>query len=218
MHNNAGRARNNRPKSSYANAKREINCRGFFELKTRQLANRQTGFSTIELVIVLAIFLLLAVIAIPQAIATLRAFRASSDARSVASELSLAKMRAGDSFTQSRLNCNLAANSCQIEICTSKGASACNTFSADGGTLLLSPGMTFGFGNIAAPAGTQTAIQNTAQIVFNSRGIPVDNTGTPTGNYALYLTNQAGDNYAVTVYATGRIAVWRYIGSAWTIQ
>jgi len=78
--------------------------------------------------------------------------------------------------------------------------------------------MSFGFGSVSTPAGTQTPIQNTAQILFNSRGIPVNSTGTPTGNYGLYLTNQAGDTYAVTVYATGRVAMWRYDNGVWTIQ
>ena len=176
------------------------------------------GFSTIELAIVVTIFMLIAVIALPQFMSTMRVFRASSDARSIASQLALAKMRAANGFTQARLNCNVTTNSCQLEICTSKGTSACNTFSAEGGPVLLSQGMTFGFGSITTPAGTQTSIQNTPQVLFNSRSLPVDNTGAPTGNYGLYLTDQNGNNYAVTVYASGRIAVWRYGSGVWSIQ
>ena len=172
----------------------------------------------VDVAIAVTILMLLAIIAIPQAINTMRAFRASSDARNVAAQLALAKMRAADGFTQSRLNCDFTANSCQLEMCTSKGASTCNTFTAEGGPLLLSQGMTFGFGSIAIPAGTQASIQNTAQILFNSRSLPVDNTGAPTANYALYLTDQSANTYAVTIYATGRIAVWRYGGGVWNIQ
>jgi len=191
----------------------------------RQLAKRcvrnwtgTNGFSLVEVAIVVAILALIAVLAIPQFTSLLRSFRATSDARSIASQLALAKMRAANGFTQARLNCDLTANSCQLETCTSKGASTCNTFTAEGGPINLSTGSTFGFGSITTPAGSQTSIQNTAQILFNSRSLPVDNTGTPTGNYALYVMNQTSNRYAVTVYATGRVAVWRYDNGAWSIQ
>ncbi len=192
--------------------------RVFPEPQATHRAGGRRGFSTIELAIVVTIILVIASFAIPQAISTQRAYRALSDVRSLASQLALAKMRAADGFTQARLNCNLTANSCQLEICTSKGAGACNTFSAEGGPVLLSQGMTFGFGSITTPAGTQTSIQNTAQVLFNSRSLPVDNTGAPTGNSGLYLTDQFGNRYAVTVYASGRIAVWRYGNGVWSIQ
>jgi len=195
-----------------------LTCRVFFGPQTKHRAHRTRGFSTIELAIVVTIFMLMASIVIPPAITTMRAFRALSDARSLASQLALAKMRAADGFTQARVNCDFTANSCQLEVCTSKGTSACNTFSADGGPVLLSQGMTFGFGSITTPAGTQTSIQNTAQVLFNSRSLPVDNTGAPTGNYGLYLTDQYGNQCAVTVYASGRIAVWRYGSGVWSIQ
>jgi len=176
------------------------------------------GFSMIELAIVITTFLLILSIALPQALTTLRAFRASSDARSIASQLALAKMRAADGFTQARLNCDLTNKSCQLEVCTSKGTSACSTFSAEGGSIRLSKEMTFGFGSITIPAGSQAPIQNTAQILFNSRSLPIDNTSTVTGNDALYLTNYLGDTYAVTVYASGRIALWRYGNGVWSSQ
>jgi|ERR1051325_2715491 Tfp pilus assembly protein FimT len=183
----------------------------------RRMSSPQKGFTTFELAIVLVVVALIIGIAIPVAISAMRAFRASSDARNLASQLALAKMRAANGFTQARLNCTLTSNSCQLEICTSKGTSACNTFTAEGGPITLSEGSSFGFGSITSPAGSQTSIQNTNQIVFNSRSIPIDNSGTPTGNSALYLTNQ-GNQYAVTVYASGRIAVWRYSNGAWVVQ
>ena len=71
----------------------------------------------------------------------------------------------------------------------------------------LSLGVTFGFGTVAtAPPNTQTniafsgacrvgltaataTIANTACIVFNSRGLPIDGAGLPFGGHALYLTD-----------------------------
>ena len=188
------------------------------ETKSERRTSDARGFSLIELAIVITTILLILSIALPQALTALRAFRASSDARSIASQLALAKMRAANGFTQARLNCNLTARSCQLEICTSKGTSDCSAFSAEGGAITLSKEMTFGFGSITTAAGSQTSIQNTAQILFNSRSLPIDNTGAVTGNDALYLTNQAGDTYAVTVYASGRIALWRYGNGGWSTQ
>ena len=180
--------------------------------------SRQRGFSLIEIAIVVTVLAIIASIAIPPAVNLLRSFRASADARNIAAQLALAKMRAANAFTQTRLNCDPTANSCQLEVCTSKGASACNTFSAEGGPVLLSQGSSFSFGSITTAAGSQTSIQNTNQIIFNSRSMPVDNTGAPTGNYALYLANQNGDYYAISVYATGRVAVWHYSNNAWVAQ
>jgi hypothetical protein len=93
----------------------------------------------------------------------------------------------------------------------------------------LSTNDTFSKGVVAtAPPFTQTpiaqapncvtalgvAIANTACILFNSRGIPVDASGAaplvgaPTANDALYLTDGA-TVYGVTVSATGQIRLWR---------
>jgi hypothetical protein len=69
------------------------------------------------------------------------------------------------------------------------------------------------------------AIANTACILYNSRGIPVDpsgaapNVGAPTGNDALYLTDGTAV-YALTLSATGQSRVYRTnISSAsWSLQ
>ena len=196
---------------------REVEQMNLSFIRTRLRDSSAGGFSLVELLVVVGLIVIIAGIAIPRAIETQRALRASSDARSLASQLALAKMRAASAFTQSRLNCDVSARSCQLELCTSKGASSCNTFLPDGGSrILLSQNINFDFGSITTPAGTQATIQNTPQILFNSRSIPVDNTGVPTGNYALYITGQAGNTYAVTVSPTGQVAAWLYSGGAWS--
>jgi len=186
-------------------------------MKTRR-QKFENGFSLIELAIVVTIILLILSLALPSVLSSMRAFRASADARSIAAQLALAKMRAANRFTQARLNCDTATNSCRVETCTSKSASTCNTFTAEGETINLSQGSSFSFGTITTPAGSQTSIQNSTQVLFNSRSVPVDSTGAVTGNYAVYVTNQSGNQFAVTVYASGRVAVWRYGGGAWHSQ
>ena len=178
----------------------------------------ENGFTLVELAVVVVIILLIVSLALPSVISSMRAYRASADARAIAAQLALTKMRAANAFTQARLNCDTTANTCRVETCTSKDASTCTTFTAEGETINLSLGSSFSFGSITTPAGSQSSIQNSAQILFNSRSIPVDSSGAVTGNYAMYIMNPAGNQYAVTVYASGRIAVWRYNSGVWNAQ
>jgi len=60
-----------------------------------------------------------------------------------------------------------------------------------------------------------SAISNTACILFNSRGIPVDSTGTPTSNDSVYLTDGSGGYFAVTAAPSGRIRIYHWAASAW---
>jgi prepilin-type N-terminal cleavage/methylation domain-containing protein len=105
-------------------------------------------------------------------------------------------------------------------------ANACTAGSSP--VLNLSTGDVFGFGTLGTgptpgqPAPTQAAacrqgapgvpggggtIGNTACIEFNSRGIPVDNTGAPVATGALYIYNNVVVD-GVTVSATGSIQTW----------
>jgi Tfp pilus assembly protein FimT len=103
---------------------------------------------------------------------------------------------------------------------------ACLTYSSgrpSGPVTTLAQGDTFGFGTLTAgptasqatPTWAPACLDNsnsslgngTACIVFNSRGIPIDNTGAPISTGALYLTNKTVVN-AVTVSATGSIQSW----------
>ena len=105
------------------------------------------------------------------------------------------------------------------------GANACTANSSPVQT--LSQGVSFGFGNAApgapnpqttiaeapscftglAGGSPGTAIQNTACIEFNSRGIPIASTGSPTPSDAVYLTD-GNVVYGVTVIISGMIQVW----------
>jgi type II secretory pathway pseudopilin PulG len=103
---------------------------------------------------------------------------------------------------------------------------ACLTYSSgrpSGPVNTLAQGDTFGFGTLASgpTPGQPTPSQagacldnsnaslgaNTACIVFNSRGIPIDATNSPVATGAFYLTNGAVVN-VVTVSATGSMQTW----------
>jgi len=108
----------------------------------------------------------------------------------------------------------------------SDATNTCLTYSgsaASGAVINLSQGDTFGFGSLTSgptvaqqPNMSQAAncldnsgstISNTACIVFNSRGVPIDGTNSPIATGAFYLTNGTVVD-GVTVSATGSIQSW----------
>ena len=95
-------------------------------------------------------------------------------------------------------------------------------------TQLLSPGVQFGFGSasagspnpqatiaqgplcgkVASVSGvTNSTTANTTCIEFNSRGIPIDLTGKPTANDALYITD-GNTVYGITLLSSGLEQDW----------
>jgi prepilin-type N-terminal cleavage/methylation domain-containing protein len=207
------------------------------------------GFSLIELLMVVAIMGVLAAITVPMSGNTIRYLKLSGDARELSNATAVAKMRAAAKFTQSRLFVDIAGKTFYIQTYTRTASPgpdgifgnaddcAVGTWCTEGGTTSLSSTVSFGYGPItSAPPNTQTTIDqaancqttdatpvdiaNTACVIFNSRGIPVDNTGSPTGNDAVYVTDGSAV-YGITVAATGFIRTWQshYASTpTWTLQ
>jgi prepilin-type N-terminal cleavage/methylation domain-containing protein len=182
---------------------------------------RHRGFSLVELMFVIVISLIVAGMAIPTFLTIERNLRTSGDARDINGEIVLTKMRAASAYTKARVYADLSAQTFRVERWDKTAGSWTNV--NEGGTQSLAQGVTFGFGGLGSPpAGTQAAIgqapaclnsggaaiANTACVVFNSRGIPVDSTGAPTPNDALYITD-GRSVYVVTVSATGLTQPWR---------
>jgi Tfp pilus assembly protein FimT len=161
----------------------------------------------------LAIALIAASIAVPSLRGTMAAYRGSAAIQGLASQLSLARMRASSSFTRSRVAIDTTTQTYRRDLLDK----ATTTYRADGTDLPLGSNVSFGFGGITTPAGGQSTIQQSTQIYFNSRGMPVDVAGAPIGTYAVYLNND-GRYYAVTINTVGQILTWRYNGSAWAPQ
>jgi prepilin-type N-terminal cleavage/methylation domain-containing protein len=185
-------------------------------------AESERGFSFLELVFVLGVIGVLLAVAVP----SMGRFGHSDDSRNLSNALSLAKMRAAASFTQARLYVSITGRTQHVES-WSKTAAPPNWVAVTGPTL-LSNGVAFTAGPVATPPpNTQPAvaqapacldkdgnvIAGTACIVFNSRGIPVDNTGTPTNNDALYVTDGTRVG-AVTLSAAGLVTIWDGIMAA----
>ena len=197
--------------------------------------NGDQGFSTLELLLVVSISLILAALAIPGYNAIRRTLRIAGDARDLNGAINQAKLEAAAGFTRARVYADLAANTFHIETWNKAGAGCWQTINDPANPCTvpgtspvqnLSAAVTFGFGSVGAPPqNTQPAIKqappgcqantggtgtiaNTACVVFNSRGFPIDFiTGAPTGLDALYIT----DNnmvYGLTVGATGVTQLW----------
>lgn len=204
--------------------------------------HRQRGVSLVELMVVVIMALILSAIAVPSVVSLTRTFRLSGDARVIAAQLNLARMRAAADYTHARLYVNLSTNTFHMEA-WNKG-SAC--WQTDGDTNActqtsspvtpLASGDTFGFGSITsgptaatsttaqAPAcisgvaGTSpgTTTSNTACVEFNSRGYPVNSSNSVVASDAIYVTNNTLIFSAITVPISGQPSEYRYTGSAWT--
>jgi Tfp pilus assembly protein FimT len=170
----------------------------------------QSGLTLIELVVVAALAIIVAAVAIPMYANGLRNWRLAGDARAIASQLALTRMRAANEFTQAELSLDTSGRTFQIKIYNKSSS----TFVAEGGSFTLSSGNTFGYGALSTPAGTQTTIGVSNPVIFNSRGIPITSSGVPTGTYAIYLTDSKGGYFAITVSPASDVAVWKY-SSGW---
>lgn len=183
----------------------------------------QQGYTLVELLAVVAVIGIIGAMAVPMTGSALDAHRFRSDAQALTNLVGLAKMRASAGFTRARVRADLETNSYVLE----RWDKAAGAWVVEGGRMWASRGVAFGFAGLGLPppntqdtielspacrtgltTGTGSpAIANTACVVFNSRGLPVDGTGALYGGHALYLTNGA-TVYGMTVTATPRIRLW----------
>lgn len=192
----------------------------------RKHARNARGFSLIQLLVVVAIFILVAAIALPSFLSSSRPMRLRNDAHALANLITMARMRASTEFAHVEVSCttNVTPAYCVLE-----SSQFPNPTSFVAGSepqqIYLSTGVSFGIPptintNVTnqsvayqgdAAENTPTVTTNPV-IPFNSRGLPVDAAtgGTPTGDYALYLVDQTGNYYAVSVNQTGHPSLYRW--------
>ena len=193
--------------------------------QSKEISNRirhyQQGWTLVEICLVVLLIGIISAISIPSFISLRRLAQINGDAHDLADLVMLAKLRAAGDFTHGRLYVDVSVSKFHIETWNR----TTTHWDTEGGVFSLFNGNSFGYGSLVnPPAGTQSSIgqppscqalgggngtiANTACIEFNSRGIPVDSNGTPTGNDALYITDGAAV-YVVTVSATGLFLLLR---------
>lgn len=178
----------------------------------------ERGFSIVEVMVVVLLMAILAAMAVPMSSNAVSGYRLRSEARSIASLIGLAKLRATANFTRARVYADLSLHRYRLEVWNK----TTNQWTTEGGTSQMPTTVRFGFGTLATPPDdTQDAIgqsaactdnggadiANSACILFNSRGIPIDALGAPQGGNAFYVTDGTGVR-ATTVTATPLIREW----------
>ena len=193
---------------------------------------RESGFTILETLFVLGIIGVIGAIAVPQLTNSIAYFRISGDARSVSNAIAVTKMRAASNFSRTRLYVDLNGKSHRVE---KADTSTPPHWTADSGTTYLSSSTSFSYGVVGTPPpntqgtiaqalpckdNTGADVANTACVIFNSRGVPIDSSGASTPLHAVYVTDGASV-YGVTVAATGMIRLWQTRPLAtpqWTLQ
>jgi len=183
-----------------------------------RLGPSELGLSLVETLGTLGIMAIVVAVTVPATVRTVGGLRLDGDARNVHNAVGLTKMRAAAKFSRERIYVDLTTNSYFLQSWDKTSAS----WVADGGSTLLATGVSFSFGALTAPppntqetigqapacrSNANGVIANTACVVFNSRGIPIDSNGNPNGAGAFYLTDGVAV-YAITLSATPLIRLW----------
>ncbi len=176
------------------------------------------GFSLAEIMVAVVLLLLFAALTVPSLTTALNAWQLNADARKISTTLMSAKLRTTSQATRYRVHFDVPNNSFNCQRFNRTTGNYVDI--ADESAVTLSDGISNSGIRLTAdsPSGP-TGFPTTSSefIIFNSRGIPVDNGGVPTGDNVIYLSNSS-TSYAVTVSQVGRIQLWKLDGSQWVTE
>jgi Tfp pilus assembly protein FimT len=169
------------------------------------------GFSLVELSMLLAMIALLTAFSVPVLTDSMKSMRLVSEARSIATTMTYAKLSAITKMTPYRLTFNITGNEWRLERYNRSTLSwelqktvnkledgVANSQIAFKPSSSPSPAVEFG-----------TTSSNT--ITFNSRGTPDEQ------DSIVYLSNNNQD-YAVSVSLPGKIQLWKKVNNQWAAQ
>jgi prepilin-type N-terminal cleavage/methylation domain-containing protein len=164
------------------------------------------GFSMIELSMVLGLIAVTTAFSVPMLTNSMRSMQLISDARSIATTMTYARMSATSQMTRYQLNFDLGNNTWNLQKRNRNTGNyeiqqAVNGLSNG----IAHSGIAFRTTSSTAPTGFPTT--SSTSITFNSRGIP-------NGIAIVYLSNNEM-NYAVSVSLAGKVQVWRFQNEQW---
>jgi Tfp pilus assembly protein FimT len=173
------------------------------------LKENDKGFSLVELSVLLAMTAILAALSLPMLTSSMHDMQLISDARSIATTMTYAKLSATSQMTHYRLSFDLDNNEWLLE----KWNRSTDEFELQQATNDLSRGLansgiSFKANSGTAPTGFPT--DSSTAVTFNSRGVP-------DGVAIIYLSNDDED-FAVSASLSGKIQIWRYRDNQWISQ
>jgi prepilin-type N-terminal cleavage/methylation domain-containing protein len=211
-------------------------------VEPRPAPRRRTdrGFSLVELLIVVMVAAIISAIAIPQVLAALKAYRLHGNASAISAQLNVARFRATSQYSPYRMNVIAGTTPptfsmerlCGTDTDCQPPAGPCLQSYApylqadiESGAQYLSSGISFTTTNpggaVLPPSLGGTGAGSTV-FYFNTRGLPVDCSGTTlaNGGAVIYLKNSSNLTDAVVVSVGGRIGVysWSPQGNSWVAR
>ncbi len=179
------------------------------------------GFTIVELLLVMVVFGIISVFAIPQGLIAVRGYRLHSSTSAVAAQLSLTRFRATSQFAPYRLSFTSGQRTFTMQRLTSSYAVPTGGEDSEEEQHFASEGISFLATNpTSAKPDPVTVDAGATAVYFNTRGVPVDSSGDPVtnGGYAIYLENEDDLYDAITISIGGRVSLWGWdpSGSSWT--
>jgi hypothetical protein len=157
------------------------------------------------------LLILLPVLSIPRLQALVKTYHASVDAQALSTRLYATRLHAEQNFTRTRVVLDANTGMLMAEKFDRKQ----REWQPDGDPLQLSNGVQFGFGQATMPPPGFRVLRQSGTVMFNSRGMPIDDVADAVPDYAIYLTNGKW-TYTIAVSPAGHIILWRYEDGSWT--
>ena len=174
---------------------------------------QSSGFTLVELMIVVAIVGIIALIAGPNMVTGLPASRVRSAARDTVAQLRKARAVALRDNRQVVIVFDLTAGTSTVDgVPFPRGGTLTSTYGS---------GVRYGFGSATqaidggALPGRPVSFAGTAPtLAFTPQGLAVDSAGTPNAGQ-VYLTNNRNDAWCVQVTTAGTVMLGHWTGSGW---